>query len=123
MMAPERLRELRRLAVAHVVGHLSHRHRAFPQELECPLHPHLREVGAEGRAADLGKRPLELTPRGSDAPRHRVEIHVRAVVARDCRVRVTEDCGAALERSVAAAGGGGVHGVYEPPLTPKGYVV
>src|SRR3954467_10839182 len=87
MMAPERLRELRRLAIAYAVGHLSHRHRAFPQELECPRHPHLREVGAEGRAADLGKRPLELAPRGGYLRRDGVQIDLATVVALDDRHR------------------------------------
>src|SRR5690242_17148255 len=85
MVAPERLRELCRLAVPNAVGHLPHRHRALPQELECPLHPHLREVGAEGRAADLGKRPLELTARCGYLSRDGIEVDLAPVIALDDR--------------------------------------
>src|SRR4051812_27954777 len=53
VLAAERLGELRGLPVADAVGDLADRHPADTEQLGGPMHPHLRQVIAEGGVADL----------------------------------------------------------------------
>src|SRR3712207_6723852 len=69
VVAPERLGELRGLAVADAVGDLAHRQPPIPQKVEGLAHAHARYMRAEARAADLGEGALQLPARGGEAAR------------------------------------------------------
>src|SRR3954451_11310918 len=62
LVAPERLGELRGLAVAHAVRDLPHGQRARREHVRRLLHPDAGEVVAERRVADLGVGALKLAP-------------------------------------------------------------
>src|SRR5215213_4641775 len=68
-VAAERLRELGRLAVADALRDLAHGHATAREQLGGAVHPHLRQVLAERRVADLGVGTLELPPRRRDPAR------------------------------------------------------
>ena len=97
-MAPERLRELRRLAVAHAVRDLADGQPAGREQLRGLVHAHARQVIAERRPADLGVRALELAARGRHAPGDLVEREVAAVLAVDDLGRLLEEARAELDR-------------------------
>src|SRR5215218_7672829 len=63
LVAAERLGELGRLAVPDAARDLADGEAAAGEELRGALHPHAREVLAEGRVADLGVGALELAAR------------------------------------------------------------
>src|SRR4051794_11419635 len=109
--APEGLRELGRLAIAHAPRDLAHGEAAPGQELGCPAHAHGGQVLAEGRAADLGVGPLELAARGGDAAGDVVQVQVGAVLGLDDRD------GVAIE--VRAEGHGGCT-LHDPFYAPEG---
>ena len=82
-VAPERLRELGRLAVADAVRDLAHGQAAGGQQLGGLLHPDAREVVAEGGLPDLGVGALQLAAGGRDPARDLVEREVAAVLLVD----------------------------------------
>src|SRR5918993_2802970 len=88
VMAPERLGELGRLAVADVVRHLADGQAPLAQEIERAPHAHARYVAAEARLADLREGALELAPRGRKAPRDVVELERLSVLALDDLLRL-----------------------------------
>jgi hypothetical protein len=47
------------------------------------VHPHPREVLAEGRVADLGEHALDLAARRRDAARDLVELEIGGVLVSD----------------------------------------
>src|SRR3954469_24946078 len=102
-MAPERLGELGRLAVAHAVRDLAHGQRPRREHLGRAVHAHGGEVLAEGRPADLAVRALELAPRGGDAAGDVVERDLSRVLGLDDRDGVLEEAGP------VADGGGPLH--------------
>src|SRR4051812_12941501 len=67
LIAPEGLREPRRLAVADPVRHLAHGQRARGEHFGRFCHADAGQVISERGLADLGVGPLELTARRRDA--------------------------------------------------------
>src|SRR5438067_10567775 len=92
-MAPERLRELGRLPVAHAVRHLADGQPAPAQHLGGSLHPHRREVLPEGRVADLAEGALELATGGRHPSRDVVERELGGELARHDRGGVLVEAG------------------------------
>src|SRR4051794_35275987 len=97
-VAPERLGELRGLAVAHPRGDLTDGEGARGQQLGRPGHPHPGQVLAKGRPADFGEGPLQLAARGGQAPGDVVQGQVLRVLARDDLARLLEQARAKSDR-------------------------
>ena len=85
VVAPERLRELRGLAVADALGDLADGQAARRSSSAARSIRTRGEVLAERRVADLGVGALELAARGRDAPRDVVERQIGAVLGLDDR--------------------------------------
>src|SRR3954454_10160076 len=98
VVAPERLGELRRLAVADPPGDLADGQRVVVQEEGGLLHADGREVLAEGRPSDLGVGALQLAARGGDAAGDVVEGEIGAELLLDDGGRVLEEAGAEADR-------------------------
>src|SRR3954447_6087712 len=98
VVAPERLGELRGLAVADPPGDLPDGQRVVVQQLGGLLHPDAGEVLAEGRVADLGVRALQLAAGGGDAPGDVVEGQVGPELLLDDGGRVFVQAGAKADR-------------------------
>src|SRR5918992_3938191 len=98
LRAPERLGELRRLAVADPVRDLAHRHAGAREQLGGAVHPHGRELLPERRPTDLGVGALELAARGGDSAGDQLERQLARVLALDDRRRVGEDARPELHR-------------------------
>src|SRR5205809_7257256 len=79
VVAPERLGELRGLAVADPVGHLPDGQRPGGEHLGRHAHPPGGEVVTERRIADPRVRALELAARGGHAPADAVARPLRRV--------------------------------------------
>ena len=105
LRAPERLRELRRLAVADAARDLAHGHAGAGEQLGGAVHPDARELLAERRVADLGVGALELAPRRGDAARdrRRATARSRTRARRSPWRRRTGSSGAARWRVAASA--------------------
>src|SRR4051812_31893915 len=90
-VAAERLRELRRLAVADAARDLAHGQAGVAEQRRRALHAHARQVLAEGRVADLGVGALQLAARRRDAARDVVEREVGGELLVHDRDRVLEE--------------------------------
>ena len=114
MATAERLRKLRRLAVAHTLGDLADGQVALRQQLRRAVHPHVREVLTERRPADLGERALQLPARRGHAARDVVQCEIVGVLGMDDRRRVfveagpEADCRRALHLKTCTRGEGNV---------------
>ena len=67
VVAPERLGELGRLAVADALGDLADGQDPARQQVGRRVHANAGQMRAERRVADLGVGALQLAPRGRDA--------------------------------------------------------
>src|SRR4051794_807759 len=96
VVAPERLGELGRLAVAHAVGDLADRQVAVAQQLTGPLHADAGQVLPERGLAHLGVAALQLAPRRGDPAGDVVEREVVPVLLLDDRHSLLEEASAQL---------------------------
>jgi hypothetical protein len=93
-----------RLAVADAVGDLADGEAADRQQLGGPLHADAGQVVAEGRAADLGVRALQLAARGRHAARDVVEGELGLILGLDDLHGVLEEARAVADRAGALDG-------------------
>jgi hypothetical protein len=82
-MAPERLRELCRLAIPDPRRDVPDTQARGPQQLCRAGHPDVRQMGAKGRVADLVVRALELAPRCGNASSDIVKLEILGVLGFD----------------------------------------
>jgi hypothetical protein len=94
VVAAERLRELRGLAVADAARDRGHRAAAV-EAVGGVSHAHLGQVGAERRVRHLLEDALQLPARGPDRAGHLVDGQRLREAALHLGLRVTQDLGAA----------------------------